>query len=147
MAQLSVQAMLFLDTRPMARNIGSLLVALSDGNIQIWSHHPETTSVKGSFNAIHMAGDQVTAMATDKNNFYLFTGTTYGYVKIWLIADYWYVMMSFMIFMGEFPLITAHPLARLKKSMRMELLLYVYSTFTVFGELCLFLSLLTFSLA
>ena len=98
----------------MAKDVGSFLIALSDGTIQLWSHHPKMTSLMTSFNAIHMAGDQVTAMATDKENFYLFTGSTHGYVKIWVIADYWYVIMSLMIFMSKFPLISAYPLAEWK---------------------------------
>jgi hypothetical protein len=57
----------------MQTDVGSLLVAVQNGNIQVWSHHPAGGYI-GSFLAIHAAGDHVVAMATDQDNEYLFTG-------------------------------------------------------------------------
>lgn len=36
---------------------GTLLVSLSDGRIQVWSHHHKTECNITDFNAIHVAGD------------------------------------------------------------------------------------------
>ena len=70
---LSVHAMVFLHTRPMQPDVGTLFVALENGNIQVWSHHSGGGYV-GCFFAIHVAGDYVVAMSTDPDNEYLFTG-------------------------------------------------------------------------
>lgn len=69
---------------------GNLLTALENGKILVWSHHP-FGGFKEQFNAIHMAGDSVCAMSTDETNTYLFTGSVMGYVKIWLMTNYWLV--------------------------------------------------------
>lgn len=37
---------------------------------------------------VHTAGDYVASLATDVNNDYLFTGTTVGYIKVWLMTNY-----------------------------------------------------------
>lgn len=91
MRQTSVHAMLFLDSRPMDGRYGTLLVSLSTGIIQVFSHHPQGPGFITSFNGIHMAGDVVISMTTDKANRYLFTGTSLGYIKTWLICNYWFV--------------------------------------------------------
>ena len=70
---MAVRALLFLDARPMAANVGSLLVSLENGSIQVWSHHVSGGFLT-AFSAIHKGGDYVVSMATDKNNEYLFTG-------------------------------------------------------------------------
>lgn len=51
------QCMLFLNTRDTAITTGTLLVAINDGNIQVWSHHYMCERYITSFNAIHMPGD------------------------------------------------------------------------------------------
>lgn len=90
MAKTSIHAMLFLRTRPMDDRHATLVVALSNGSIQMYTHHPlAVPPFKASFNAIHMAGDAVTAMTTDPAERYLIVGTSLGYIKTWLICNYW----------------------------------------------------------
>ncbi|KAI4460577.1 wd40 repeat domain 95 [Holotrichia oblita] len=84
---LPIRAMLFLNTRPMAPNVGTLLVSLENGLIQVWSHHVSGGFIT-SFSAIHKGGDYVVSMCSDENNEFLFTGTTNGYIKTWLIKDF-----------------------------------------------------------
>lgn len=83
----TIQAMLFLTQRRMSPAHGTLTVALGDGKIQIHSHHNIGTYID-SFEAIHMAGDGCVSIATDKRNEYIFVGTTFGYIKTWLIVNY-----------------------------------------------------------
>lgn len=84
---LSVQAVLFLQQRPMTKEHGSLLVSLDDGTIQAYSHHKLGGYIT-QFSAIHKTGDCIQCMTTDKKNQYLFTGTAFGYVKIWLLTNF-----------------------------------------------------------
>lgn len=49
--------MLSLNNRPIHVSNGTLLVSLSDGRIQVWSHHHNTEYNITDFNAIHVAGD------------------------------------------------------------------------------------------
>jgi hypothetical protein len=160
--------MLSLDSRPLSASNGTLLVSLSSGRIQVWSHHDRAECCITDFDAIHAAGDvskwlidvhcctlilmhstshssvslsmraffravhfavlcdgkknstkqfyfqrwhfgafpslvsglliphpmSVTAMTSDTQNCYLFTGSAKGYIKAWLIADFWYVHRS-----------------------------------------------------
>lgn len=51
------RCMLSLNSRPMNVSNGTLLVSLSDGRIQVWSHHHKTECNITDFNAIHVAGD------------------------------------------------------------------------------------------
>ncbi|XP_058119109.1 WD repeat-containing protein on Y chromosome [Anopheles ziemanni] len=88
MRLLSIQALLFLSTRPMLPSFGTLLGSLDNGIVQVWSHHPEGGFV-GQFNAVHMAGDRVLAMTSDAANRFLFTGTALGYIKTWYIENCW----------------------------------------------------------
>lgn len=83
----TVDAMLFLHTRKLSPNHGTLALALSNGIIQFYSHHEQGTYI-AEFNAIHMAGDCIVALATNEKNEYLFTGTAFGYIKTWLIVNY-----------------------------------------------------------
>lgn len=104
---MSVQAVLFLQTRPMTKehgeesyfksifenksdprlNLGSVFVSLETGVIQIYSHHHHGGYLD-QFNAIHKTGDCVLSMATDRKNRYLFNGTAFGYIKIWYIENF-----------------------------------------------------------
>uniref|UniRef100_A0A6E8VBK9 WD repeat-containing protein on Y chromosome n=1 Tax=Anopheles coluzzii TaxID=1518534 RepID=A0A6E8VBK9_ANOCL len=88
MRQLSIQALLFLATRKMLPDRGTLFGSLDNGMVQVWSHHPDG-GFKGQFNGIHMAGDRIITLATDKANRFLFTGTALGYVKTWYIENCW----------------------------------------------------------
>lgn len=84
---LSVQAVVFLTLRPMTPEYGTLLTALSNGRVLVWSNH-NLGGYIDQFNAIHMAGDSVSTMITDSTEKYLFTGTMLGYVKTWLLTNY-----------------------------------------------------------
>uniref|UniRef100_A0A1B0FDX8 WD repeat-containing protein on Y chromosome n=1 Tax=Glossina morsitans morsitans TaxID=37546 RepID=A0A1B0FDX8_GLOMM len=84
---MSVQAVLFLQTRPMTKQHGSVLVSLETGIIQVYSHH-QRGGYLTEFNAIHKVGDCVLTMCTDRKNRYLFTGTACGYIKIWHIQNF-----------------------------------------------------------
>uniref|UniRef100_A0A1I8MCB5 WD repeat-containing protein on Y chromosome n=1 Tax=Musca domestica TaxID=7370 RepID=A0A1I8MCB5_MUSDO len=84
---MSVQAVLFLQTRPMTKEHGSVFVSLETGVIQIYSHHHHGGYLD-QFNAIHKTGDCVLSMATDRKNRYLFNGTAFGYIKIWYIENF-----------------------------------------------------------
>nr|XP_049696246.1 WD repeat-containing protein on Y chromosome isoform X1 [Helicoverpa armigera] len=87
MRHLAVHAMIFLHTRPQQMHVASLLLALENGTVQCWSDH-SAGGYQGAFQAIHMAGDHVATMTTDINNEFLFTATTQGYVKVWLLSNY-----------------------------------------------------------
>lgn len=74
----------------MDERFGTLVVALSNGVIQMYTHHPlAKRAFLASFNAIHMAGDAVTVMTTDPANRYLMVGTSLGYIKMWLVCNFW----------------------------------------------------------
>lgn len=49
--------MLSLNHRPLHPANGTLLISLSSGRIQVWSHHHTTERYITDFNAIHVAGD------------------------------------------------------------------------------------------
>uniref|UniRef100_A0A182NGA0 WD repeat-containing protein on Y chromosome n=1 Tax=Anopheles dirus TaxID=7168 RepID=A0A182NGA0_9DIPT len=84
----SIQALLFLTSRPMLAGYGTLLGSLDNGTVQIWSHHPDG-GYMGQFHGVHMAGDRIIVMATDKANKFIFTGTALGYIKTWYIENCW----------------------------------------------------------
>ncbi|XP_058055775.1 WD repeat-containing protein on Y chromosome [Anopheles bellator] len=88
MRRVAIQVLMFLPSRPMAPNYGTLLGSLDTGMVQVWSHHPDG-GYRGAFSAIHMAGDRVLAMASDFSNRFLFTGTALGYIKTWYIENCW----------------------------------------------------------
>lgn len=50
-------SMLSLNKRLLNVSNGTLLVSLSDGRIQVWSHHQKSESWLGDFNAVHVTGD------------------------------------------------------------------------------------------
>ncbi|KAJ8918540.1 hypothetical protein NQ315_013045 [Exocentrus adspersus] len=85
--QLAVHCMLFLNARKTHPEVGTLLVGLENGVVQVWNHHIQGSFIT-SFSAIHKAGDYVISMATDEKNEFLFTGTTVGYIKTWLLKNY-----------------------------------------------------------
>lgn len=84
----AVHSMICLTTRPCSPDYGTVFVALENGIIQVFSNHYLGGYI-ACFNAIHMAGDCVTSMAVDKTDRYLITGTALGYIKTWLICNYW----------------------------------------------------------
>lgn len=88
-------------------NIGTLLVSLESGIIQVWSHHPAGRFLTG-FSVIHTKRDSAISLATDPENNYLITGKIFyyilkiifiqhnkilighclGYIKVWYLANY-----------------------------------------------------------
>lgn len=70
---LPVRSILFLCTRPMSPNVGTLLVSTDNGSVQVWSHHASGGFIT-AFWVAHIAGDYVISMTTDENNEYLFVG-------------------------------------------------------------------------
>ncbi|KAH8409406.1 hypothetical protein KR222_002579, partial [Zaprionus bogoriensis] len=84
---ISVQAVLFLQTRPMNKEYGYVFISLDTGYIQVYSHH-QHGGILNQFNAVHKTGDCVLTMATDRKNRFLFTGTAFGYVKVWHVINY-----------------------------------------------------------
>ncbi|KAF9805731.1 hypothetical protein SFRURICE_009363 [Spodoptera frugiperda] len=87
MRLLAVHAMIFLETRPQHAHVASLMLSLENGKIQGWSDH-SAGGYQGSFHAVHSEGDYVSCLATDIDNEFLFTGTTLGYIKVWLMTNY-----------------------------------------------------------
>uniref|UniRef100_B7FF09-2 Isoform A of WD repeat-containing protein on Y chromosome n=1 Tax=Drosophila willistoni TaxID=7260 RepID=B7FF09-2 len=84
---ISVQAVLFLQNRPQTLHHGSVFISLDTGIIQVYSHH-QRGGYMNEFLAVHKTGDCVLTMATDRKNRFLFTGTAFGYIKVWYIVNY-----------------------------------------------------------
>ncbi|XP_044001681.1 WD repeat-containing protein on Y chromosome [Aphidius gifuensis] len=82
-----IRSVLFLCSRKIQRNIGTLLVSLDSGLIQVWSHHQAGGFIE-SFNVVHVKNDCCLSMATDPDNEFLITGHVMGYLKIWLLKNY-----------------------------------------------------------
>ena len=87
MRRLGIHSMIFLHSRTMDPDVGTLFISLENGAIQVWSHHISGGFLT-SFSAIHKAGDYIICMASDEKNEYLFTGSSVGYIKTWLIKNY-----------------------------------------------------------
>lgn len=51
------ECMLSLNNRPLNAFNGTLLVSLSSGRVQVWSHREATECYITDFDAIHVAGD------------------------------------------------------------------------------------------
>ncbi|KYN16647.1 WD repeat-containing protein on Y chromosome [Trachymyrmex cornetzi] len=83
----AVRTIIFLATRETKPNVGTLLVALDSGLIQVWTHHP-AAGFLGAFSVIHTVGDCATSLATDPENQFLVTGHSIGYIKVWLLSNY-----------------------------------------------------------
>ncbi|XP_043259688.1 WD repeat-containing protein on Y chromosome [Colletes gigas] len=83
----AVRAMIFLSTRPTGPTIGTLLVSLDSGLIQVWSHHPGGGFLQ-AFSVIHAVGDCVLSLTTDPKDRFLVTGHNTGYIKVWYLANY-----------------------------------------------------------
>lgn len=69
----AVRAMIFLTARSVGPNVGTLLVSLNSGLIQVWTHHPAGGFLE-AFSVIHVVGDCALSLATDPSNYYLVTG-------------------------------------------------------------------------
>ncbi|KAK9309928.1 hypothetical protein QLX08_000565 [Tetragonisca angustula] len=83
----AVRAMIFLNARPVGPDVGTLLVSLDSGYIQVWTHHPAGGFLQ-AFSVIHSIHDCALALATDPKNHFLVTGHNAGYIKVWYLANY-----------------------------------------------------------
>ncbi|XP_012061841.1 PREDICTED: WD repeat-containing protein on Y chromosome-like [Atta cephalotes] len=83
----AVRAIIFLAARETKPDVGTLLVALDSGLIQVWTHHP-AAGFLGAFSVIHTVGDCATSLATDPENQFFITGHSIGYIKVWLLSNY-----------------------------------------------------------
>ncbi|XP_023288760.1 WD repeat-containing protein on Y chromosome, partial [Orussus abietinus] len=83
----AVYSMIFLNSRPVSPDVGTLLISLESGLIQVWTHHP-AAGFLGAFSVIHTPGDCALCLTTDPNNDYLITGHAAGYIKVWLLTNY-----------------------------------------------------------
>lgn len=76
-----IRSVLFLCSRKIQRNIGTLLVSLDTGLIQVWSHHQAGGFIE-TFNVIHVKNDCCLSMATDPDNEFLITGKlNFSFIK------------------------------------------------------------------
>ncbi|KAK2585795.1 hypothetical protein KPH14_010400 [Odynerus spinipes] len=83
----TICAIIYLNSRPINPNTGTLLISLESGIIQVWSHHPAGGFLTG-FSVIHAIKDAAISLATDPENNYLITGHCFGYIKVWYLANY-----------------------------------------------------------
>ncbi|XP_071645187.1 WD repeat-containing protein on Y chromosome [Temnothorax longispinosus] len=83
----AVRAIIFLIAREAKPDVGTLLVALDSGLVQVWTHHP-AAGFLAAFSVIHTVGDCATSLATDSENQFLVTGHSVGYIKVWLLSNY-----------------------------------------------------------
>ncbi|XP_076665272.1 WD repeat-containing protein WDY isoform X2 [Andrena cerasifolii] len=83
----AVRAMIFLSARPVGPRVGTLLVSLDSGLIQVWTHHAAGGFLE-AFSVIHTVGDCALSLATDRDNHFLVTGHNAGYIKVWHLVNY-----------------------------------------------------------
>ncbi len=83
----SVEKILFLQSRISDPQTATLFAAGAEGWVRAWSIH-HRGGLLGQWIASHFAGDTVSSMATDPDNFYLITGDSSGYVKVWDMTNY-----------------------------------------------------------
>lgn len=88
----AVRAMIFLNARPVGPDVGTLLVSLDSGYIQVWTHHPAGGFLQ-AFSVIHSIHDCALALATDPKNHFLVTGKE----SIYLISIIIYCKIIFFI--------------------------------------------------
>lgn len=89
-SSVSVEKILFLQTRPRLPHTAALLSSSIDGFIYAWSIHGNG-GLLGKFSVDNEVGESVVgAMATDENDWILLTGDSKGNIKIWDIKDYCY---------------------------------------------------------
>lgn len=73
----AVRAMIFLNARPVRPDVGTLLVSLDSGYVQVWTHHPAGGFLQ-AFSVIHSIRDCALSLATDPKNHFLVTGKKKG---------------------------------------------------------------------
>jgi len=77
----------FLQARPEASNVGTLLVATRNGVVQIWCTYKVPNNIS-QFVAIHITDDYVTSMVSDQKSKYLITSFESGYIKTCLVVNF-----------------------------------------------------------
>ncbi|XP_073981698.1 WD repeat-containing protein on Y chromosome-like isoform X2 [Rhodnius prolixus] len=88
-ARIGISAVASLFSRPCQADVGSVVVALETGWVQIWSHSQDG-GMLDEFYAVHVEGDYILCMTSDCKNNYLFTGSYNGYVKVWHLENFVY---------------------------------------------------------
>lgn len=84
----AVEKIIFLESRePNHKDTAILVTSGAEGWIRFWSMHHEG-GLLGQFNAAHRLGESILSLTSDTNNYFLVTGDTQGYVKLWDIKDY-----------------------------------------------------------
>lgn len=83
---MAVRAIIFLTAREVKPNVGTLLVALDSGLVQVWTHHP-AAGFLGAFTIIHATGDCATSLATDPENQFLITGFLFLFLRFFQKTD------------------------------------------------------------
>ncbi|XP_014291310.1 WD repeat-containing protein on Y chromosome isoform X2 [Halyomorpha halys] len=86
-ATTSIHYIHYLRKRPQDQKEGNIMVSLDTGVIQLWSAHPKGALV-ASFYAMHKMDDYIVRIETDNNDDYLFTGSSEGYLKLWLMQNF-----------------------------------------------------------
>ncbi|CAH1401194.1 unnamed protein product [Nezara viridula] len=86
-ATTSIHYIYYLRKRPQSHKEGNIMVSLDTGVIQLWSAHPKGALV-ASFYAMHKVDDYIVRIETDINDDYLFTGSSEGYLKLWLMQNF-----------------------------------------------------------
>ncbi|CAO2578224.1 WD repeat-containing protein on Y chromosome [Lemmus lemmus] len=94
----SVEKIIFLQTRPRLQHTAAMLSSCTDGFIYAWSIHGNG-GLLGKFPVDLEANGSIVvgSMATDENDWILITGDSKGKIKIWDIKDY-------CLFVGQRPL-------------------------------------------
>ncbi|XP_035311661.1 EF-hand calcium-binding domain-containing protein 8 isoform X1, partial [Cricetulus griseus] len=88
-SKVSVEKIIFLQTRPRLPHTAAMLSSCTNGFIYAWSIHGNG-GLLGKF-PVDLEEDEdivVGAMATDENDWILITGDSIGNIKIWDIKDY-----------------------------------------------------------
>jgi WD40 repeat protein len=84
--KLAVECLLFLKTKRIGEVLGQTLVSTgADGKVRFWS--VKDGSLCHVLKACHPNDASITAMASDDDNKYLFTGCAGGYVKAWTLKS------------------------------------------------------------
>ncbi|KAK0177738.1 hypothetical protein PV328_001756 [Microctonus aethiopoides] len=121
MQSVAVRAILFLCSRRTGSKIGTLIVSLNSGMIQMWSHHHDGGFIK-AFSAIHIDGD---CCLCHKE----------GYIKVWLMKNYGlptnlYQEINFASLRIEFPFLWKDRiLRRAKRAVKNQPLPLLVSSF------------------
>lgn len=83
----AVECIIFLESRENHRHTATVVASGAEGWVRFWSTHHKG-GLLGQFRASQRKGESVRALATDKDNLWLMTGDTAGYLNIWDISDF-----------------------------------------------------------